>query len=268
VQRRPKEGLETEESRLRQTPSMVARLLFPPASALVPDRPQVLVPLPGRTGAVAMLPNLGVPPRRNHGLGPALGQHVVTESLVIGPIGTDLVDLSGHLLQLAPAVLAHFPLALAVDLEPAGIDHQGQRRRARQRPQGHVHLGGTARPGTVAGHGQGHGQQRKQRAGQAFGGAQGQVVDGAQRQHALDGGIGVDVLRAPLRGAGLAPTANRFFINPQRKAAAGNQRSVIGGPVTDAVGRLLFHAGDVSGLAIGATTPGAAQKINFSGRTI
>src|SRR3954468_14579386 len=81
VQRRPKEGLETEEGGLRQTPSMVARLLFPPASALVPDRPQVLIPLPGRTGAVAMLPNLGVPPRRDHGLGPALSQGVVTVPL-------------------------------------------------------------------------------------------------------------------------------------------------------------------------------------------
>src|SRR5712691_5940643 len=76
---------------------MIARLPFPPAPALLPDRPQVLIPLPGRPRAVAMLPDLGVPPRWNHGRGPALSQGVVTGPLVIGPVGADLANVALHL---------------------------------------------------------------------------------------------------------------------------------------------------------------------------
>src|SRR4051812_19002395 len=93
AQRRPKESLATKESSFRQTAPMIARVLFPPAATLVPDRPQVLIPLPGRARAVAMLPDLGVPTRRNDSLGPALCEHIVTPSLVIGPVGTDLAHL-------------------------------------------------------------------------------------------------------------------------------------------------------------------------------
>src|SRR5262249_27584395 len=72
--------------------------------------------------------------------------------------------------------------------------------------------------------------------------------------------IGVVVLRPALGRAAIAPTAYGFFIDPQREAASSNQRGVIRGPVTDAVGRLLFHAGDVPALPIHATTPPDAES--------
>ena len=86
----PEERLTAKEGRFRQTAPMIARLLFPLAPALLPDCPQVLIPLPGGTRAVAMLPDLGVSPRRNHALGPARFQGVITLPLVIRPIRTDL----------------------------------------------------------------------------------------------------------------------------------------------------------------------------------
>src|SRR5262244_2298838 len=156
VHPRPEEGLAAKEGGLSQTPAMVARVLFPPPAPQAPDRPQVLIALPRRTLAVAVLPNLGVPARRHHRRGPARGECIVAGALVIGPGGTDLADFSLYLryqigqdriirhpgfarhgrdnlargliyrqvqfapgAPLAPAMLAHFPLALAVDLEAA-----------------------------------------------------------------------------------------------------------------------------------------------------
>src|SRR5213083_3215290 len=99
TQGRPKEGLEAKESGFCQAPAMVPRLLLPSSPALLPDRPQVLISLPGWGGTVAMLPNLGVPARGDHGLRPPLLDGVVAAPLVIGPIGTDLANLPLHVLQ-------------------------------------------------------------------------------------------------------------------------------------------------------------------------
>src|SRR5262249_21968039 len=90
---------------------------------------------------------------------------------------------------------------------------------------------------------------------QTFGGPQRQVIDRPQRQHTANGSIGVVVLRPALRRAAIAPALNRCFIDPQREATSSNQRGVIGGPVAEAILRLLFHVGGVSALAIRATTP-------------
>src|SRR6267378_3172470 len=70
AQRRPEERLAAKEGRLGQTAAMIPRVLFPASPALLPNRPQVLIPLPGGARTVALLPELGVPPRRNHGLRP------------------------------------------------------------------------------------------------------------------------------------------------------------------------------------------------------
>src|SRR5262245_32262875 len=88
VHRRPEERLAAKEGGFGQTAPMIARLLFPPAPALLPERPQVLIPLPGSARAVAMLPDLGVAPWRNDRCGSALCECVVAVSLVIGPVGT------------------------------------------------------------------------------------------------------------------------------------------------------------------------------------
>src|ERR1700730_1107555 len=77
AQRRSKDGLAAKEGRLGQTAPMIARILFPAAPPLAPDCSQVLIPLPRRARAVAMLPNLGVPARRYHSDGPALGECVI-----------------------------------------------------------------------------------------------------------------------------------------------------------------------------------------------
>jgi len=78
---------------------MVARGLLPPAAPLAPDRPRVFIPLPRGPRATLVLPNLGIPARRDYRHGPTLGQCVITGALVIGPVGTDLVDLARHLRQ-------------------------------------------------------------------------------------------------------------------------------------------------------------------------
>src|SRR5438132_10250781 len=80
-QRRPKDGLAAKEGGFRQTPPMIARVLFPAPPAPAPDRPQILIPLPGSPCALAMLPDLGIPARRNHRRGPARCQRVVTPPL-------------------------------------------------------------------------------------------------------------------------------------------------------------------------------------------
>src|SRR5712692_3069123 len=96
AQRRAKDRLTAKEGRLGQTAAMIPRLLLPPPPAQTPNRPQVFIALPGGTPALAMLPNLGVPPRRNDRLGTALGQRVVAVPLVIGPVATDLANCPFH----------------------------------------------------------------------------------------------------------------------------------------------------------------------------
>src|SRR2546422_5497557 len=94
VQSWAKEGLEAKEGGFRQAAPMVPRLLFPAAPAVATDRPQVLIPLLGRRGTVAMVPDLGVPARGDRGLGPAFLNRLVAAPLVIGPVGTDLTHLA------------------------------------------------------------------------------------------------------------------------------------------------------------------------------
>src|SRR5262249_12664528 len=97
VHPRPKEGLAAKEGGLGQTAPRIARRPFPPPSPQASDRPQVLIPLPRRPRALAVLPNLGVPARRHHRRGPARGECIVAGALVIGPGGTDLADFSLYL---------------------------------------------------------------------------------------------------------------------------------------------------------------------------
>src|SRR5437867_4447217 len=99
VQRRAKDRLAAEEGGFCQAAPMIPRLLLPAAPALATDRPQVLIPLPGRRGAVAVLPDFGVPPRRDDRLGPTPLNGLVTPPLVIGPVRTHLAKLPRHASQ-------------------------------------------------------------------------------------------------------------------------------------------------------------------------
>src|SRR5712692_2470211 len=163
-QRRPKDRLDTEEGRLSKTTPRIPRLLFPPPPPRAPDRPQVLIALPGRARTGDTVPDLGIPARRKHCCGAALFERFVTPPLVIGTIGADLANLSLHLCQyvrqrvvirdsgfarysrndlarrlvhpqvqlspsapLAPPVQPYFPLPLAVDFEPTRVNHPGHR---------------------------------------------------------------------------------------------------------------------------------------------
>src|SRR5262245_19827958 len=92
VHLRAEDSLTAKEGGLDQTAPMIPRLLFPAPPPLAPDGPQVLIPLPGRARALAMLPDLGIPARGHDSLGAALDQRIVAGALVIGPVGTDLTD--------------------------------------------------------------------------------------------------------------------------------------------------------------------------------
>src|SRR2546430_252446 len=97
AQRRSKDGLVAKEGRLGQTAPMIARILFPAAPPLTPNCSQVLIPLPRRARTVAMLPNLSVSARRDHGGGPPPGECVGKLPPVISPLRTDLANPSPHL---------------------------------------------------------------------------------------------------------------------------------------------------------------------------
>src|SRR5262249_43607631 len=85
-----KDCLAAEEGRLGQAAPVIPRVLLPAAPPLLPDGPPVLIPLPGRACAVALLPDLGIAARGNHGCGSALGQGIVAGVLVLSPVRTDL----------------------------------------------------------------------------------------------------------------------------------------------------------------------------------
>src|SRR5712692_6538970 len=255
-QRRPKDRLDTEEGRLSKTTPRIPRLLFPPPPPRAPDRPQVLIALPGRARTGAMVPDLGIPARRKHCCGAALFERFVTPPLVIGTIGADLANLSLPLGQyvrhrvvsrdsgcarysrkelarrlvhpqvqlspgapLAPPVQPYFPLPRAVDFDPTRVHHKGQRPRPRRSAQGPFHLCGPARQGAVTGHRQGHLPQRKPRAGQTLSRPQGQMIDCPQRQPAFDRRSRVHVLCPPLLRPGVAPSRESLLIDPQHEAA-------------------------------------------------
>src|SRR5207249_7852263 len=89
TQRRPKESLDAKEGRLGQTAPMIARLVLPPPSAFLPNGPQVLIARVRRSRAVAMLPDLGIPARWDHGFGAPLLDRLVAAPFVISATGTD-----------------------------------------------------------------------------------------------------------------------------------------------------------------------------------
>ena len=224
----PEDRLHPEHRRLRQRPLVVARLLLPRRPTDLADAAEVLVPGQPGAGGVAMPLDLRIPPGRDHRPGrpaapgrrtppagrtphppAALSTGFSTCSSRAGTVSASVTPGSRHhrrldlvrlrvdgQVELQPgpplgvAVLADLPLALAVDLQPGAVEDQVERPLGllgQRDPDG----GGPAAEGGVIGHGQVHLHQLEERAGEPLGGPQGEVVDGPERQQALDGQVAV-----------------------------------------------------------------------------
>ena len=115
-------------------------------------------------------------------------------------------------------MLADLPLALAVDLQPGAVEDQVERPGGLLR-QRDADGGGPAAEGGVVGHGQVHPHQLEERAGEPLGGPQGEVVDGPERQQALDGQVAVLELGPPLARPLVSPRLERLLIDPEGERA-------------------------------------------------
>ena len=140
---------------------MIVTLPLPLSATDFPDPPEVFITYVALNLAIGALPYFGAFPRRDDCSRPMLSQRVITFSLIIGSIGTDLLNLprdvrenicqgfgitqvigAGHRTQdferrlvntevdfspgaaLAAPVLADFPLSFAVDFDAGRINPQ------------------------------------------------------------------------------------------------------------------------------------------------
>src|SRR5687767_2398399 len=91
--------LEAKDCCLRQAPAMIVALPLPLFTPDFSDPPQVLVASVTLRLAVGVAPYPGPLARRDRGPRPMLIKRVVASSLVVGAVGADLFDLSGHVLK-------------------------------------------------------------------------------------------------------------------------------------------------------------------------
>ena len=277
-----KDHLHAKDSRLGQRAPVVAALPLPRRPPLSPDRAQVLIAdVPLRT-RVAVLPDTRPLLRRDGRARPQLADRVIAVAAVIGPVGRDLPQLTLDLrkqvrqqsrvlervgrdhgrhelmggfihaeVELAPraattpSVLAYLPFTFAVDFDARRVNHDVQRLALPPARQFDLQSSAAAAEGRVTGHAQRHAEQPEERARQALGGAQRQVINLFQRCHAEDGGVGVeDRLAALARTRRVVPRGKHLFADPQRQTSAVDESFVILTPVTETVlglGFLAFH---------------------------
>lgn len=143
-------------------------------------------------------------------------------------------------------MLAHFPLALAIDFDAGGIYHHVQRFRLLAARQLNLQRSATPRERRVTGHAQLQAKQTDDRAGQSFGGAQRQAVDFLQRRHTEDGGVGIVGRLA--RARRVIPCVKDIFADPDGQTSTSDQSFVILTPVTETVGAFGFLLGHTSRL--------------------
>lgn len=217
-----------------------------------------------------------------------LADRVITVTAVVGPIGRDLANLALDLIEqvgqqlrifeiisrdddrhelprrlvraeveFTPRaaarvpVLAHLPLALAIDFDAGRVDDQVQRLALAAARQLDLQSSAAAQR-RVIGHAQLHAEQTNDRARQAFGGAQRQAVDFRQSRHAQNRRVSVvGGLAALARAAVVMPRRKQIFADPDGQTSTLDKSFVILTPVTEtvrALGLLLCHTSKIPAL--------------------
>lgn|GEM_PF-6333887 len=162
----PKEGFQAKNGRCRQRTAMRVGSPFPGATAMAANRAQVLIAWMGRCFAVAMWPDAGIPAGWNGDVSARTVrlESLIDAAPVVGAIACCAGHRVCHLLQhgrerlrirhtgvrhfhglkctaltvhrkvnlapgapLRPAMLTHFPLAFAIELQPTAVEHEVQR---------------------------------------------------------------------------------------------------------------------------------------------
>jgi len=277
-----KDCFHSKDLRLGQRAAMVARLALPLSPSFAPDGSQVLITDVPLSFRVAMLPDARPLLWRDGRSRFSLSDRVIAVAAIIRAIGRDLAQLIlnlfqqvrkylrvfetigrddyGHKLKgglaypnmefapgaaATPSVLAHFPFAFAVDFDAGGVHHQVQRLGLAEARQHNFQRAATTAKRRVTGHAQLHAEQFDERAGQPFGGAQGQAVHLFQSRHAEDGRIGiVSRLAAFACACRVTPRRKHRLVNPEGQTSTPDQSFVILTPVAETVrafGFLLFH---------------------------
>ena len=267
-----------EHLRLGQTPPMIANFLLPLFTSHLADAPQILIADQSLLLAVAMLPNLRIPLRRNRRSGLAFADRLITIAFVIRAIATDLLNLILDLLkhrfqhlaignivgrhdcrqylagrfigtkvQLAPgaalrvAMLANFPFAFTKDLHAGRIDDHVQRFVLVAARQNDLQGGTAAAQLAVIHDRQVQAKQLHDGLHQALGGAQRQMINLFERRQTQDRGVTVGARLAGFAGfLAVAPSRDHVIADPEGEASALDEGRVIVFPVAEAIGALSF----------------------------
>jgi len=91
--------LETEDLCFRQAPAMIVTLALPLLAPDLSDPPQVLVAGVTLSFAVGVAPYPGPLARWDRSPRPMDIERIVASPLIVGAVGADLFDLSGHILK-------------------------------------------------------------------------------------------------------------------------------------------------------------------------
>src|SRR5215217_986968 len=278
--------LHSKDLRLSQRTAMIARRALPLSTPLAPNLSQVLITDMPFSFRVAVLPNLRPLLWRNSSSRLSLSNRVITVATVIRAIGTHLLDLVCDLrkqvlkqlrvlevvgrdhdrdklmgrfvhaeMKFAPRaaarvpVLAHFPLAFAVDLDAGGVHYHVQWLGVAKARQLNRKCAAATTQRRVTGHTQLDTEQLHDRARQPFGGAQRQAVDLFESSHAEDGDVGIGGRLAALARAGLVvPCRKNLFADPDGQTSPLDKSFVILTPVTETVRAFGFLLGHTSRL--------------------
>ena len=276
--------LHPEDSRLGQRAPMVAALPLPLSPPFAPDGSQVLITDVSFSFRVAVVPDARPISRRDRSSRFSRADRVITVAAVIGSIGRDLLDLLCHFceqvlkqlrvfevigrdrygdklmgrfvhaeVEFAPraaagvAMLAHLPLALAIDFDAGGINNHVDWFRLPQARQRNGERAAAARERRVTGHAQLNAKQPEDRARQPFGGSQRQAVNLFQSRHAENSRISVSGrLATPARAGLVVPCLKNILAHPQRQTSTVDESFVIFSPVTETVRAFSFLAGHAS----------------------
>jgi hypothetical protein len=278
--------LYSKDLRLSQRTAMVATLALPLSPSFAPNLSQVFIAAVPFCFGVAVLPNLRSLLRRDGCAGFSLADSVITVAAIVGSIGAHLANLVLDLLkqvgkylrifevigchdngdklmrgfvhpevEFAPraatrvTVLAHFPLALAIDLDACRIYYHVQRLGLAKARQLNFQRATTTAQGRITRHAQFDAEQADDRARQPFGGAQGQAIHLFQSRHAEDGRVGVESwLAAPARALRVVPRSKNITAYPDGQTSRLDKSFVILTPVTETVRAFGFLLGHTSRL--------------------
>lgn len=255
---------------------MIADLLFPLFTAYSPNAADRYVTRQRGLAGVAVLLDLGIPPRRNNRLNCSPSERIVHFPLVVGAIAVirvnrsvDLVEQAVDLIRvvttvlgeylrfnllrsgihrkvqhspsatLAFAMLTHLPFAFAEDLQAGAVDHDVDRTFTSGDGERNTQLGGPLGQRRQVRYRQIDLHQIHQGASQLFGLAVRQPKQLTLSQQAGGGHVTVSKRPTDFRFViVMLPGIDHVLVEPERNVASLHQRLVISSPVCDLVVRL------------------------------